>query len=73
MTLERIQVDVPDQPPNGSVVLAGGVAWQRRDFIGNAGTWYAANESENGLHWSHLVVDCGPLDVLHIPTEKATR
>lgn len=62
-SLERIQVDVPDQLPPGSVVLAaGGVAWQRPVGLAD---WYPANGTEVGLHWSRLVIDCGPLDVLH--------
>lgn len=61
--MERIQVTVPEQPPAGTVVLSvGGVAWQRlvdREY------WYPANASDTGLPWPQLVVDCGPLDVLH--------
>lgn len=64
MSLERIQVDVPDQPPIGSVVLdRTGTAWQRRTE--NDPAPWTSTGSGTWLSWPELLITLGPLDVLH--------
>lgn len=64
MSLERIQVNVPDQPTVGSVVLdRTGNVWQRR--LEDDGQPWTGTASGTWLSWAELLVALGPVDVLH--------
>lgn len=65
--MERISVTVPEQPPVGTVVLdSHGTAWQAtRAMFNPAIVWRPADTSDNALPWPALLVDHGPLDVVH--------
>jgi len=69
--MERISVDVPEQPPIGSVVVDScGTAWQRRrPLFSTSDGWFPAQCSGqlNQLHWAHLLTAHGPLDLVHRP------
>ncbi len=67
----KIQICVPDEPPIGSVVVdVHGDAWQRRSDL----SWIRVLTLHPifvtqpvGSFWRHLVVDQGPLTVVHTP------
>lgn len=62
--MERIHVDVPEQPPVGSVVLdRTGNAWQRLDE--HAVQPWTTTASGTWLSWAEVLVSRGPLDVVH--------
>lgn len=64
--LPRIALDVPEQPPVGSIVLGEqGVAWQRR-----GDGWFAAGPVQLvGTSWANLLIAMGSVEVLHVPTD----
>jgi hypothetical protein len=72
----EVGLDVPPEPPNFSVVLdANNFAWQRL-----AGTWVRGGTvlgfmGVNGTHqrWSDLLVDYGPVRVIHVPPAEETK
>lgn len=67
-TSEQIEFTAPAEPPPGSVVLdRDGRSWQR-DPQGDA--WRRAGAAalfgiESGCTWAYLVVDRGPLTLVH--------
>lgn len=61
-----LSVDIPQEPPDRSVVLdRHALAWQRR-----AGSWFSTAAGYGETTWPHLLVDRGPLTPLITEAEE---
>lgn len=70
MTIRQIRANLPEEPPENSVVLTStGLAYQRRrngmfgPLGASTGGWSAAHESGNQLSWV-MLLSTGPLLLL---------
>jgi hypothetical protein len=62
----RITLDIPEQPPIGSIVMnAAGVAYQHR----HDGVWCPA-VTGSGIAWAELIAAHLQLDLIHTPGDE---
>jgi hypothetical protein len=79
---ESIEIVIPDEPPQGSVVIDRfGLAWQRRGVSAFGMHWCVAgrlgsifpNADAPQLTWGHLLLQRGPVTLVFSPEKNNTR